>query len=82
MTGSSNYPNMNVVERRTTNGSSCQCCQSELGTRPSFEREFPSIVETLLTLGKVDLGLRAPVKPLDLGRVYEDAKLVEHTSRE
>ena len=34
-------------------------------------------VETLLPLGKVDPGLRAPAKPLDLGRVFEDAKLVE-----
>ena len=34
-------------------------------------------VETLLPLGKVDPGLRAPAKPFDIGRVAEDAKLVE-----
>jgi probable F420-dependent oxidoreductase len=35
------------------------------------------IVETLLPLGKVDPGLRAPATPLDLARVAEDARLVE-----
>jgi probable F420-dependent oxidoreductase len=34
-------------------------------------------VETLLPLGKLDPGLRAPETPLDLGRVVEDARLVE-----
>ncbi len=34
-------------------------------------------VETLLPLGKVDPGLRAPEVPLDIYRVGEDAKLVE-----
>ncbi len=34
-------------------------------------------VETLLPLGKVDPGLRAPEIPLDIRSVYEDAKKVE-----
>ena len=34
-------------------------------------------VETLLPLGKLDPGLRAAETPLDLGRVIEDARLVE-----
>jgi hypothetical protein len=34
-------------------------------------------VETLLPLGKLDPGLRAAETPLDLGRVVEDARLVE-----
>ena len=34
-------------------------------------------VETLLPLGKVDPGLRAPEQPLDLHRVADDAALVE-----
>ncbi len=34
-------------------------------------------VETLLPLGKVDPGLRAPEKPLDLATVGEQARLVE-----
>ncbi len=34
-------------------------------------------VETLLPLGKVDPGLRAPEVPLDLHRVMDDARLVE-----
>jgi len=34
-------------------------------------------VETLLPLGKLDPGLRASDTPLDLGRVIEDAQLVE-----
>lgn len=34
-------------------------------------------VETLLPLGKVDPGLRAPEVPLDIARVAEDAALVE-----
>jgi probable F420-dependent oxidoreductase len=34
-------------------------------------------VETLLPLGKVDPGLRAPEVPLDIHRVGEDARLVE-----
>ena len=34
-------------------------------------------VETLLPLGKLDPGLRASDTPLDLGRVIEDARLVE-----
>ena len=34
-------------------------------------------VETLLPLGKVDPGLRAPEVPLEIGRVYEDAQLLE-----
>ncbi len=34
-------------------------------------------VETLLPLGKVDPGLRAAETPLDIGRVGEDARLVE-----
>ena len=33
--------------------------------------------ETLLPLGKVDPGLRAPETPLDLAAVGEDARLVE-----
>ncbi len=35
------------------------------------------MVETLLPLGKVDPGLRASGTPLDVGRVFEDARLVE-----
>lgn len=34
-------------------------------------------VETLLPLGKTDPGLRAPEVSFDLGRVFEDARLVE-----
>jgi hypothetical protein len=34
-------------------------------------------VETLLPLGKLDPGLRAAETLLDLGRVLEDARLVE-----
>lgn len=34
-------------------------------------------VETLLPLGKVDPGLRAPDKPLDIRNVYADAQFVE-----
>ena len=34
-------------------------------------------VETLLPLGKLDPGLRAAETPLDLGRVVDDARLVE-----
>lgn len=34
-------------------------------------------IETLLPLGKVDPGLRAPETPLDLARIGEDARLVE-----
>ncbi|MGH7385238.1 MAG: hypothetical protein ACREKG_08635 [Candidatus Rokuibacteriota bacterium] len=34
-------------------------------------------VETLLPLGKLDPGLRAAETSLDLGRVVEDARLVE-----
>ena len=34
-------------------------------------------VEALLPLGKLDPGLRAADTPLDLGRVIEDARLVE-----
>ena len=34
-------------------------------------------VETLLPLGKVDPGLRAPETPLDIHRVADDARLVE-----
>jgi probable F420-dependent oxidoreductase len=34
-------------------------------------------LETLLPLGKVDPGLRAPEIPLDLATVFQDAKLVE-----
>ncbi|MEM7748795.1 MAG: TIGR03617 family F420-dependent LLM class oxidoreductase [Pseudomonadota bacterium] len=34
-------------------------------------------IETLLPLGKVDPGLRTPPTPLDLGSVYDDAKLLE-----
>ncbi len=34
-------------------------------------------VETLLPLGKLDPGLRAAETPLDLGRVIDDARLVE-----
>lgn len=34
-------------------------------------------IETLLPLGKVDPGLRAPDQPLDLGKVAEQARLVE-----
>ena len=37
----------------------------------------PVRVETLLPLGKLDPGLRAAETPLDLGRVIEDARLVE-----
>ena len=37
----------------------------------------PMRVETLLPLGKLDPGLRAAETPLDLGRVIEDARLVE-----
>jgi hypothetical protein len=37
-------------------------------------------VETLLPLGKLDPGLRAAETPLDLGRVVEDARLVESLS--
>jgi probable F420-dependent oxidoreductase len=35
------------------------------------------LIETLLPLGKVDPGLRAPDMPLDLFRVPEDARLLE-----
>jgi hypothetical protein len=34
-------------------------------------------VETLLPLGKLDPGLRAADAPLDIGRVGEDARVVE-----
>ena len=34
-------------------------------------------IETLLPLGKVDPGLRTPPTPLDLSRVYDDARLLE-----
>jgi len=34
-------------------------------------------IETLLPLGKVDPGLRAPEVPLDIARVFDDAKLLE-----
>lgn len=34
-------------------------------------------IETLLPLGKVDPGLREPAKPIDIGAVYDDAKVVE-----
>lgn len=34
-------------------------------------------VETLLPLGKVDPGLRAPDTPLDLGKVFDDARELE-----
>ncbi len=34
-------------------------------------------IETLLPLGKVDPGLRAPEVPLDLGRVFDDARTLE-----
>ena len=34
-------------------------------------------IETLLPLGKVDPGLRAPDVPLDLGSVYDDARELE-----
>jgi probable F420-dependent oxidoreductase len=34
-------------------------------------------IETLLPLGKVDPGLRAPDVPLDIGRVYDDARELE-----
>lgn len=34
-------------------------------------------IETLLPLGKVDPGLRAPDVPLDIGRVYHDARELE-----
>lgn len=34
-------------------------------------------VETLLPLGKVDPGLREPSQPIDIGAVYDDARLVE-----
>jgi probable F420-dependent oxidoreductase len=34
-------------------------------------------IETLLPLGKVDPGLRAPEVPLDIGRVFDDARTLE-----
>ena len=34
-------------------------------------------IETLLPLGKVDPGLRAPDVPLDIGRVFDDARELE-----
>ena len=34
-------------------------------------------IETLLPLGKVDPGLRAPDVPLDIGRVFDDARDLE-----
>ena len=43
----------------------------------SLESEVEMKVETLLPLGKVDPGLRAPEVPLEIGRVYEDAQLLE-----
>jgi len=39
--------------------------------------EAPLYVETLLPLGKLDPGLRAGGQALDIGRVFEDARLVE-----
>jgi hypothetical protein len=33
--------------------------------------------ETLLPLGKVDPGLRAPEMPLDIARVFDDARALE-----
>ena len=35
------------------------------------------LIETLLPMGKVDPGLRAPDKPLDIRTIGEQAKLVE-----
>lgn len=40
-------------------------------------RGRPMRVETLLPLGKVDPGLRAPETPLDVTRVFDDAREVE-----
>ena len=34
-------------------------------------------IETLLPLGKVDPGLRAPDVPLDIGRVFDDSRELE-----
>lgn len=38
---------------------------------------MPVKVETLLPLGKVDPGLRAPATPFDITSVYDDARMVE-----